>query len=155
MRSWLAFLAAAALTAMLPHQPAGAAAGDDRWATEAVEPADPLEPVNRAVFELNLKLYDNVLEPAYRAYIDGVPESARKMIRNVFDTARLPFSAVNAAAAGRLELAGSYAKRFAVNATFGALGTLEVASEVGLEHQGASASATCSAPTMCQLGPTS
>ena len=59
------------------------------------------------------------------------------MIHNVFDTARLPFSAVNAAAAGRLELAGSYAKRFAVNATFGALGTLDVASEVGFEHQGA------------------
>ena len=137
MRSWLAFLVAAVLTALLAPQPAGATAGDDRWAAEAVEPADPLEPVNRAIFELNLKLYDKVLDPAYWAYIDGVPESARKMIRNVFDTARLPFSAVNAAAAGRLELAGSYAKRFAVNATFGALGTLDVASEVGFEHQGA------------------
>ena len=77
MRSWLAFLVAASMAALLPPQPAGATAGDDRWAAEAVEPADPLEPVNRAIFELNLKLYDKVLDPAYRAYIDGVCRNRR------------------------------------------------------------------------------
>ncbi len=118
--------------------PASAAtAGDDAWAAEAQEPADPIEPVNRAIFELNLKLYDHVLEPAYLAYRDAVPDPVRKVVRHFFDNARLPFSAANAAVAGELDLACGYAKRFAVNTTFGALGTLDVASEVGFERQGA------------------
>lgn len=138
MSTWSAPLLTAALAALLAAGPVSAEAkGEESWAASLPEPADPLEPVNRAVFELNLKLYDHVLEPAYKAYVEGVPEQARKAVRNFFDNARLPFSAANAAAAGRLDLARDYAGRFAVNATFGLLGTLDVASEVGLERLGA------------------
>ncbi len=125
---------AVGLLAVLALPPAGAAASEAEeaaWA-EIAEPADPLEPVNRVVFELNLKLYDHVLEPAYDAYLRAVPVSARSVVRNFFDNARLPFSAANAVMAGRFDLAGDYARQFAVNTTFGALGTLNVATEIGL-----------------------
>jgi phospholipid-binding lipoprotein MlaA len=120
-----------AAVATAAHAPAARAAGDS-WADhEAQAIADPFEPVNRAVFALNVALQDYALEPAYAAYLGGVPDSVRAVVRNFFDNARLPFSAANATAAGRLDLAGAYAKRFAVNATFGALGTLDVASGLG------------------------
>ena len=129
---------AAGLLAGLAPGPAGAAEGEaeEAWLAETPRPVDPLEPVNRTLFKLNLELYDHVLEPAYGGYLRTVPASIRTVMRNFFDNARLPFSTANAVIAGRFDLAGDYAKRFAVNTTFGALGTLDVATEVGLASSG-------------------
>jgi ABC-type transporter lipoprotein component MlaA len=57
-----------------------------------IEPiADPIEPVNRAFFYFNDKLYFWVIKPVARGYKAVVPEDARVGVRNFFSNRRLRF----------------------------------------------------------------
>lgn len=129
----LVLLALAAWSSSLRAEPA-AGIEDEAWA-EAPAAPDPWESVNRRLFAFNLRLYDDLLEPAFRFYTREVPESVRHAVRNVVDTARQPFSALASASAGHWSLSRDYLHRFGVNATFGLLGTLDVASEIGVPRR--------------------
>lgn len=109
---------------------------DEAWA-EAPPPPDPMEALNRRLFDLNLRLYDGLLEPAFRFYTSEVPVGVQHALRNVVDTARQPFSALASASAGHWSLSRDYLYRFGLNATFGLLGVLDVASEVGVPRRDA------------------
>jgi phospholipid-binding lipoprotein MlaA len=130
----LAFCAIAVLGGRVEAAPSGALE-DEGWADGPVV-ADPWEPLNRRLFALNLRLYDSVLEPAFRFYTGKVPEDAQRALRNLVDTARQPFSALASASTGDWALSRDYLHRFGVNAVFGLLGTLDVASEIGVpQHE--------------------
>lgn len=107
---------------------------DEAWA-EPQPVADPLEALNRRLFDLNLRLYDDLLEPAFRLYTAEVPESLQQALRNAVGTARQPFSALASASAGHWSLSRDYLHRFGVNATFGLFGVLDVASEIGIPQR--------------------
>ncbi len=109
---------------------------DEAWAETQPTP-DPWESLNRRLFGFNLGLYDGVLEPAFRLYTTRVPEDVQQALRNLVDTARQPLSALASASAGRWSLSQGYLRRFGVNATFGLLGTLDVASEIGIPRRDA------------------
>ena len=51
---------------------------------------DPLEPLNRAFFEFNDKLYFWVLKPVATGYKTVVPEEARVCVRNFFQQFGIP-----------------------------------------------------------------
>jgi hypothetical protein len=56
-----------------------------------IEPiADPLEPINRAFFHFNDKLYFWVLKPVATGYKAVVPEDARVGVRNFFSNLTTP-----------------------------------------------------------------
>lgn len=88
--------------------------------------ADPLEPVNRAIFAFNDKLYFYVLKPTARAY-RVLPQGARVSVSNFFSNLATPIRMVNALLQFRLLDAGSELLRFGVNTTVGIGGLFDPA----------------------------
>ncbi|HEY0878026.1 MAG TPA: VacJ family lipoprotein [Zeimonas sp.] len=94
---------------------------------------DPLEPVNRAVYEFNDAFDRAIAKPTAQAYEKAVPDFLRNMIGNAFGNARDVWTAVNQLLQGKPGHAASDAWRVAINTTFGFGGLLDVASEAGIE----------------------
>jgi phospholipid-binding lipoprotein MlaA len=98
--------------------------------------ADPLEPINRAFFHFNDKLYFWLLKPVARGYRFILPQSVRIGLRNFFDNLSFPIRFVNCLLQGKFEGAGREANRFAVNTTAGLLGLIDVAElKMGISEQ--------------------
>jgi phospholipid-binding lipoprotein MlaA len=98
--------------------------------TEAVEEADiadPLEPVNRAFFVFNDKLYFWVLKPAANAYSFFVPEWGRTRVRNVFDNIKAPIRIVNALLQLKMHKFAMEFSSFVLNSTVGIAGMFDIA----------------------------
>jgi phospholipid-binding lipoprotein MlaA len=98
----------------------------------AVQAYDPLEPINRKVFVFNRKLDDYVLKPAATTYQKVVPTYFQDGIHNVFSNVRDVWSAANLLLQGRGADGLNEVLRVGVNSTFGLLGWLDVASEMGI-----------------------
>jgi phospholipid-binding lipoprotein MlaA len=87
-----------------------------------VEVADPLEPWNRLMFNVNDVLYFWVVKPVAQTYKGVVPEPARLGIGNFFDNASTPAHYVNCLLQGKNEAADTELRRFLINTTVGVLG---------------------------------
>jgi phospholipid-binding lipoprotein MlaA len=96
---------------------------------------DPLEPLNRAVFDFNTALDRDVIEPVARAYRDVVPKFVRDRLRSVLDNLAEPRIFVNDVLQGRGDAAGITFARFFVNSTVGFVGFFDQATESGLPRQ--------------------
>lgn len=101
----------------------------------AVQAYDPLEPLNRQVFIFNRKLDDYVLKPAATTYQKVVPNYFQTGISNFFSNVRDIWSAANLFLQGRGTDGLNEVLRVGVNSTFGLLGWLDIASEMGLYRQ--------------------
>lgn len=98
--------------------------------------ADPLEPVNRAFFYFNDKLYFWLLKPAAKGYSAVVPEETRISVRNVFKNLAAPVRTANNLLQLKFKSAGNELFRFGINSTFGMLGLYDVAKdEMGIRIQ--------------------
>jgi len=102
------------------------------WEDEAEEIDsiyDPLEPMNRAFFQFNDKLYFWVLKPVATGYKTVLPQFARVCIRNFFSNLVMPIRAVSCLLQGKFEGLGIVLVRFAVNTSAGFLGFQDVAKQ--------------------------
>ena len=102
----------------------------DPWEDEAEEIdsiSDPLEPMNRAFFQFNDKLYFWVLKPVATGYKTVLPQLARVSIRNFFSNLVMPIRAVSCLLQGKFEGLGIELVRFVVNTSAGFLGFQDVA----------------------------
>ncbi len=98
---------------------------------------DPLEPLNRQIFDFN-DLVDRVLlKPVAQVYIAVLPEDGREAIRRLLDNMKEPTLFFNNVLQGEFERAGITVGRFAVNTTVGLAGLVDVANQVGLPRQDA------------------
>jgi phospholipid-binding lipoprotein MlaA len=95
---------------------------------------DPLESVNRAVFDFNDAADRFVLRPLAVAYRDVVPDPAQRGIHNALDNLRNPIVFANDLLQGDLDGAGVTLARFLVNSTVGVAGLLDVADDWGLHR---------------------
>jgi len=103
----------------------------DPEARAAYEEAnDPLEPTNRAIFDVNLTLYDYVVHPTVEAYRE-VPEPARKGLHNMLQTVRSPALFANYVMQGDIDAAGDTVLRMIINLTAGIGGFFDVAASQG------------------------
>ena len=89
--------------------------------------ADPLEPINRAFFHFNDKLYFWVLRPVAKGYGTVVPEPARRGIKNFFKNLTFPIRFVSCLFQGKFEGAGIEVDRFLINTTIGIAGFMDPA----------------------------
>ena len=96
---------------------------------------DPMEGVNRAIFSFNGALDSAVLKPVAKGYRDVVPAPARQGVTNALSNTREPMSFVSAMLQGKFKRAFRAVDRFAINSTYGFLGTTDRAAELGLEVQ--------------------
>ena len=89
---------------------------------EEVLISDPLEPINRAFFHFNDKLYFWVLKPVARGYRWMLPEGFRVAVKNFFHNIETPIRAGNCLLQGKFSGFGNELLRFFVNSTVGCLG---------------------------------
>jgi len=94
-----------------------------------VRVADPLEPVNRAFFVFNDRLYFWLLKPVARGYAFLVPEFARIGIRNALENVKMPVRLVNSLLQGKVNGAGRELARFTINSTIGMAGLFDPAKD--------------------------
>lgn len=112
---------------------AGATAGcASTGGSAAVSERDPLEPLNRAVYEFNDAVDRAIAKPAAQAYETVVPVFFRDMVGNAFGNMRDVWTAVNQLLQGKPGHAASDAWRVMINSTFGFAGLADVASEMGI-----------------------
>ena len=114
-------LAAAVLAAS-----SGCATGPER------NPADPLEPMNRATWRFNDALDRAIAKPVARGYNKIVPKPVRTGVGNFFSNLGDVTVMLNNFAQLRVQDGLSDLMRIAVNTSFGLLGVLDVATPAGL-----------------------
>ena len=95
--------------------------------------ADPFEPINRVIFNINDKLYRIILSPVVKTY-RIIPDRVRGLISNFYTNLTTPVSAINALLQIDFPNAGSEASRFCINTTAGILGIFDPASHWGFKE---------------------
>jgi phospholipid-binding lipoprotein MlaA len=120
-----AALACGLLVAVLASNSARAQSGDD----------DPLEPLNRAVFQFNLVLDGLLLEPAARIYRGVTPEFFRTAVRNFIDNLRTPVVLANDIFQGEPYRAERTLGRFMLNTIMGVGGLVDVGGLLGMPER--------------------
>lgn len=95
---------------------------------------DPLEPVNRVIFEFNEIVYSALLTPVAETYNAVLPETMRLGISNVIDNLSSPVTFVNDLLQFEIHRALTTLARFLVNTVAGMGGMADVASSIGLEE---------------------
>lgn len=92
---------------------------DDLDEYEAVEVADPIEPLNRATFVLNDGIYYVLLRPLAKGYEFVVPGFGRDAVENIFDNAKTPVRFVNNGLQGNFERMAQEMAKFLINTSVG------------------------------------
>lgn len=100
---------------------------EDREAVAIYEETnDPLEPMNRAIFEFNREFDRYLLRPLAEAY-SYVPQPVQNGIRNVLNNLRSPVIFANDLMQGEMARAGDTFGRFLTNTFIGLGGVFDVA----------------------------
>jgi phospholipid-binding lipoprotein MlaA len=90
---------------------------------------DPLEGVNRAVFEFNRVVDGLLIKPAAQIYRGVLPQQAQDSVRSFLRNLRTPAILVNDVLQGDMDRAGTTISRFLVNTTLGIGGLFDVAGD--------------------------
>ena len=93
---------------------------------------DPLEGLNRLIFEFNEFFLAMFLRPASEFYVGFVPPPLREAVGNMLDNLRTPIILVNDLLQGEGERAWQTTQRFIVNSTWGIAGIVDRAEEMGI-----------------------
>jgi len=94
------------------------------------EIADPIEPVNRAIFRFNDGLYTVLLRPIAKGYEFMLPKVLRKGIDNAFVNVEYPVRLVNCTLQGKFKRAGQESEKFVVNTVAGVGGLIRVSDKI-------------------------
>ncbi|HEY1708563.1 MAG TPA: VacJ family lipoprotein [Rhizomicrobium sp.] len=93
---------------------------------------DPLEPVNRVMFDINFAVDRYVGVPAGAVYTAVVPKPVRHGIHNALQNLGAPVTFSNDLLQGEPERAAQTLYRFGVNSTFGIGGLIDIGSIAGV-----------------------
>lgn len=95
-------------------------------------PQDPLEPLNRAVFNFNDAVDRTALKPAATAYKNVVPGVIQVGVNNFFGNLADVWTGINNLAQAKGQDGLNDLTRVAINSTFGIFGVLDIATPAGL-----------------------
>lgn len=93
---------------------------------------DPLEPINRAVFDFNEGFDKYILKPVARGYDAGVHADIKRMVANFFSNLTQPVVAINALLQGKPRQSGQDTARFLIDTTLGFAGLFDAAESFDL-----------------------
>ena len=94
---------------------------------------DPLEPMNRAIFQFNEVVDDNIFEPVAKTYKYITPDPVETGVSNFFSNIGEVSTIANDVFQFKFKQAGYDFLRFSINTTIGVLGIFDVATSVGLK----------------------
>ncbi|UTH76127.1 VacJ family lipoprotein [Chromobacterium sp. IIBBL 290-4] len=95
---------------------------------------DPYEPYNRAMYTVNDKADQWVLQPAAKGYQKVVPSPVRTGVSNFFDNLKDVYSFAFNIARAEPEKAANDFMRVAINTGFGLFGLIDIADQAGLKN---------------------
>ena len=101
--------------------------------TRAGNPADPLETINRGIYQFNDAVDKSVVKPAAKGYKAVMPTAGRIMVTNFFSNLDDVTVTANDFLQFKLVQGFSDGMRFIVNSTIGVFGLIDVASNGGLK----------------------
>ena len=97
------------------------------------DPRDPLESVNRVMWDFNYDILDRFLvKPATKGYLAVTPQPVRTGLINAVENLEEPANMLNNALQGKVDGMMTSLARFLVNSTVGVLGIFDVASAMDL-----------------------
>ena len=96
-------------------------------------PVDPLEPLNRAVFNFNDGVDRTILQPVAAAYDQVTPSPIKTGVRNFFGNISDVWSVVNNLLQFKIQESLETLTRVGVNTTFGFAGLLDIGTEMRLQ----------------------
>lgn len=96
-------------------------------------PRDPIEPLNRGIYQFNDALDKALLKPAAEVYRGVLPQFVRTSVSNIFSNINDVIVALNNLLQGKFIDSVSDVGRIAVNSTVGILGVFDVATHLGME----------------------
>jgi len=102
---------------------------------EGVPIEDPLEDVNRTIFEINEGIDKVILEPVARGYRFVTPKGIRQGVSNFLRNLKSPIVIGNEILQGDIEGAGNATARMVINTLAGFGGILDLAEAGGIEYQ--------------------
>jgi phospholipid-binding lipoprotein MlaA len=102
-------------------------------ATQAKNPRDPWEGMNRGLYKFNDVVDRATLKPAAKGYKKVTPEWFRRGVGNFFSNLQYPATIINQLLQGKPKLAARDTGRLLTNTLLGFGGILDPASRVGLE----------------------
>lgn len=111
------------------------AAADSKDAGGGEEANDPIEPVNRFIFEFNEIFLQFVLRPLTDVY-DLLPGVVRNAVGNVLGNLKSPLILANDILQGEAERAIQTTGRFLINSTVGLAGIIDVAEMADIPKHG-------------------
>lgn len=108
---------------------------DDKEAVAEWEQVnDPLEPMNRAIFDFNTAIDKALLKPIAQGYRAVIPQFGRERIRDALNNLRSPIIFANDVLQGDPDRAMATLMRFAFNTGFGIGGLIDVATPGGIPY---------------------
>ncbi len=114
-----------------------AVAAGSAWAQDATDDFnDPLESLNRAIFDFNLGFDRKILKPVAKGYRAVVPAPGRDMVRNFLNNLRTPVILANDILQGKPGRAGQTVHRFLFNSSLGMGGLFDLVGDPGANGQG-------------------
>ncbi|EPY02564.1 surface lipoprotein [Magnetospirillum fulvum MGU-K5] len=116
-------LAALSGCTTLPDDP------DERAEIQALN--DPLEPTNRAIYDVNMALDDAIMVPVAESYRSNLPDWFRDAVHNILTNLQEPYVAGNDLLQGNPRAAADSLGRFVINSTFGLLGARDAVADSG------------------------
>lgn len=109
---------------------------NEQAAVGTSDPRDPLESVNRVVWDFNWEVLDAyILRPVTVAYVSVMPQFARTGLLNAAQNLEEPANLTNNLLQGKVDDGLDSLARFLINSTVGLLGTIDVASKIGLDRK--------------------
>jgi phospholipid-binding lipoprotein MlaA len=94
---------------------------------------DPLEPINRFTFAVNLKADQWAIKPVAQAYRAVIPTPVRTGVQNVFGNVADLWTSANNLMQGKVREARTDATRVVINSTIGVVGVIDLASDWGYQ----------------------
>jgi phospholipid-binding lipoprotein MlaA len=97
---------------------------------------DPLEPINRLVWDFNYEILDRFLvKPLTQGYVAVTPQPIRTGLLNAAKNIEEPVYFLNNLLQGKGKDSATSIARFALNSTIGVLGVFDVATAMGFERK--------------------
>ncbi|UJP06108.1 MAG: VacJ family lipoprotein [Nitrosomonas sp.] len=91
---------------------------------------DPLESMNRSIFNFNEMVYDNVFDPAARTYKRIMPDPLELIVGNFFSNLNDVVVITNSVLQLNYKSALATGARLLINTTFGIFGMIDIASDI-------------------------
>ncbi len=131
IRTWLVAAILAASLSACASQPKE----EDELALGYQEISDPLEPLNRTVFDINLLLDDLLLRPIAEPYRELMPVFIQDIVRNIVRLAETPVNMANAILQGDVDAMENITARLLINLSMGVGGLFDVAADSGYPYR--------------------